>query len=105
MADFKNRTRSSKKYRGFDRNPPIMPEEKRDCGPGKKWVPAYRRNDGTYVRGHCAEIGDKKELEPVEIRTKSTLRLGLPPYYERSKEVVERHRDDVATESGEMEIY
>ena len=97
MADFRNRTNSSRKDRVFDKNRTMVGGVKRDCGPGKKWVPGYRKKDGTYVRGHCAEIGDKKEWMAIQRTTKTTYRVGIPPI-ERSTEVVEIHRDDVAND-------
>ena len=102
MAEFKNRKNSSKKYRVFDKDRTMIGEVKRYCGPGKTWVPGFRREDGTYVKGHCREIGDKKEWNPVQRTTKKIYRVGIPPF-EKSTEIVEIHNDDVTKDSGEDE--
>ena len=97
MAEFKNRKNSSKKYRVFDKDRTMIGGVKRGCGPGKEWVPGYRKKDGTYVKGYCREIGDKKEWNPVQRTTKKIYRVGIPPF-EKSTEVVEIHNDDVAND-------
>ena len=102
MAEFKNRKNSSKKGRVFDKARTMISEVKHDCGPGRMWVSGFRRKDGTYVKGHCREIGDKKEWNPVQRTTKKIYRVGIPPF-EKHTEVVEIHNDDVTKDSGEDE--
>lgn len=90
MLDFKKQKKSSKKVRGFDRKSPIVPEEKHDCGPRRKLVPRYRKEDGTYVKGHCSEIGNEDEWHQVERRRKTTYGLKPLPHFEITTEIIEK---------------
>ena len=90
MSDFKKQKKSSKKDRIFETGPPIMREEKRDCGPGRKWVPRYRKEDGTYVKGHCSEIGNENEWHQVERRRKTTYGLKPWPHIVKTTEIIEK---------------
>lgn len=41
-------------------NTPMEMRGSEKCGPREEWVPSYRKEDGTYVRGFCRKKKEKK---------------------------------------------